>query len=223
MFAEWPEGDPRRWTLEAVALSTQREVLQFAATTDAALEAAEDSLLAEFGVTQDSRADLTLQDTMLGRGLPMRDLALLQAELETVRSAPGSRLLAASDPGDALYVSVRGDIGPRIPGTARRLASFAPGVTVGEMAVLLRGTRLADAHAETEVVALRLSAAAFERMIADQPLLAAQVLRNLTLHLADRVRVLKGDLAKWVAHSTVGRSAPPAGVPEVAADDESRD
>jgi sulfate permease, SulP family len=49
-------------------------------------------------------------------------------------------MFRAGDPGGALYISLRGDIALRMPGTTRRLASFAPGVTIGEMAVLA-GTR----------------------------------------------------------------------------------
>lgn len=227
VFAEWDVGDPRRLVLEAVAGPAQHGVLQFVPTADAALEAAEDALLATLGHGHTGAHDLTLADTLLGHGLDERDLALLQTEMTLVRFAPGERLFALGDPGDALYVSLRGDIGLRIPGSKRRLASFAPGVTIGEMAVLLRGTRSAEAVAETEVVALRLSAQAFDRMMVEQPVLAARLLRNLTLHLADRVRVLTGDLAHWVARASVVRPDVPqaaaGAAAEAAASDEMRD
>jgi CRP-like cAMP-binding protein len=61
--------------------------------------------------------------------------------------------------------------------------------------------------AETEVVALRLTSSAFDGIMAEQPALAAKILRNLTLQLANRVRVLTGDLAQWVERSAHGRSA----------------
>ena len=73
--------------------------------------------------------------------------------------------------------------------------------------MLLHATRSAEAVAETEVVALRLTSAAFDRIMSEQPVLAAKILRNLTLQLAGRVRVLTGDLAQWVERSAHGRSA----------------
>jgi len=210
VFAEWLAGDARRTLLEAVAGPSQRGLLKLADTTDtidAALEHAEDLLLAELRVEQRDGPALSLEHTLLGRGLEPEELAWLAAQLQTVRFACGERLFRVGDPGDALYVSISGDIGLRISGTERRLASFAPGVTIGEMAVLPHGTRSVEAVAETDVVALRLSAAAFDQLMLERPALAAKLLRNLTLHLSDRVRVLTGDLAPWVARSAVGRSA----------------
>lgn len=110
----------------------------------------------------------------------------------------GACLFRAGDPGDAIYVSIEGEIGVHLAGSARRLASFAPGVMVGEMSVLEAQRRSADAVAETDLVVLRLSAEAFERLRGAHPMLAAKLLHNISLYLAGRLRGLTAELAAWV-------------------------
>ena len=74
-------------------------------------------------------------------------------------------------------------------------------MTIGEIAVLTHATRSAEAVAESDVTAYFLSAAAFERCLEAQPDVAALLLKNIALHLSDRVRGLTGDLAYWVSRS----------------------
>ena len=131
---------------------------------------------------------------------------MLQAIMKPVHFEAGQVIFRQGDPGDALYVSLKGEIGLQMPGSQRRLASFAPGVSVGEMAVLTHGTRSAEAVAESDVMALRLSVESFDHMKLAQPALAAKILNNIALHLAGRVRMLTGDLAHWVSRSTTGRA-----------------
>jgi SulP family sulfate permease len=113
-------------------------------------------------------------------------------------------MFRAGEPGDRLYISLKGEIGLRVPGTTRRLASFAPGVTIGEMAVLAGAARSAEAVAETDVLALGMSVAAFDRLMQSHPALAARILGNIALHLGDRLRHVTTDLAGWVSRSGSG-------------------
>jgi CRP-like cAMP-binding protein len=89
----------------------------------------------------------------------------------------------------------------------RRLASFSPGVTVGEMAVLARATRSADAYAESELTVLRLSVESLDRLTREHPALIAKLFNNIALHLAQRVRLLTVDLAGWMSRSRALRPA----------------
>ncbi len=210
--AEWPAGDSRRRRVETMASpGLQRSRLQagqglsFAVDTDLALEAAEDRLLALSGLQPDQNKSLRLGETVLGKGLSPADVAALAAQMTTVHFKAQQHLFHAGDPGDALYVSLRGDIGLRLPGSLRRLASFAPGICLGEMAVLAHLPRSADAIAEDDLTVMRLSVEAFERMRHEQPALAAQLLCNISLHLAGRVRALTTELSAWVARSAVVR------------------
>lgn len=210
VFAEWAAGDARRQLIEG-ARSAPDKALDFCDHTDLALEQAEDRLLERLHLDGAVELSLGLADTMLGRGLDGAELALLAAELRTLEFQRGQLLFRVGDPGDGLYISLEGDIGLRIPGSARRLASFAPGVVIGEMAMLARGSRSAEAFAESEVTAMKLPLEAFDRLSIEHPALAAKLLKNMSLHLADRVRSLTGDLSRWVSRAAAGRGAGTSG------------
>jgi len=203
--AEWAPDDARRRVVAAMATPGGVPGLTFARDTDAALEDAEQRLLERRRIQVDGTQVLALGDTQLGRGLSAAELAHLAALTETVKLKQGELLFRQGDPGDALYISLCGHIGLRLPGSERRLASFAPGVTMGEMAILDGRPRSAEAVAETDLVLLRLSDRAFEEMKSMQPALAAKLLHNIARHLADRVRTLTGELSGWVNRASIGR------------------
>jgi len=204
VFAEWAATDVRRRVIEAIETPSERSALLFADNADLALEHAEDRLLERLAREGNASRSLTLAETMIGHGLDSDELALLSSQLRTLRFGRGAILFTIGEPGDALYISLEGDIGLRIPGTTRRLASFAPGVTIGEMAMLAHSTRSAEAVAESDVTVLQLPVEAFDRMMSDHPALATKLLKNMSLHLADRVRVLTSDLAGWVSRAAAG-------------------
>ena len=218
--AEWLDDDPRRRTIVAMATPGSRPGLLFANDTDLALEEAEDRLLAAPGVAAALVRTLTLGETLLGRGLGGADQALLAMRMEQQQVPRGTVLFRVGDPGDAVYVSLAGTIGLRLPGSHRRLASFAPGVCLGEMAVLDRRQRSAEAVAESDLTVLRLSADAFDAIRADHPALAALLLNNISLHLSDRVRALTTELAVWVSRSASRRVQEPAAPSPRHVDDE---
>ncbi len=210
LLAEWAADDPRRDLLETVAAAAGPVALRFENDADHALERAEEALLERLfdrlQIGGQTGALLRLDETSIARGLDAPSLALLSAAMTSHAFPSGHVVFRVGDPGDALYVSVAGEIGLRVPGSTRRLASFAPGVTVGEIAVLARSPRSAEAFAETDITVLRLTVEAFEHLMQQHPQLAAQLFANIALHLSDRVRVLTGDLAAWMARSGAGRS-----------------
>jgi SulP family sulfate permease len=199
--AEWGEGDSRRRIVDAIARSAGLAPLAFARDVDQALEAAEDRLLAGTSASVVAHQAVELGETLLARGLDAAELQLLSAELHTEHFAEGALLFRQGDPADAFYLTVEGDIGIRLPGSERRLVSFAPGTMVGEMAALAGGLRSADAIAETPLTVLRLSAEGLERLRREQPALASKLLHNVALHLAGRLRELTQDLSSWVART----------------------
>ena len=67
-------------------------------------------------------------------------------------------------------------------------ASFSPGMTFGELAVLDGGGRTADAVADEPSVVRALSTTALHQIERETPTIAAQLYRNLSLHLAVRLR-----------------------------------
>lgn len=199
--SEWPAGDARRGVVEAIARSNRLPLLTFVDDSDQALQRAEDALLTGCALAAEGAGTLALADTLLAQGLGAADLATLAGQMQTLHFRQGQRLFAAGDVADALYVSLRGHIGVHLPGQARRLASFAPGVMVGELAVIEHGRRSADAVAESDLTVLCLSLAALDHLQQQHPALAAQLLRNVALHLAGRLRGLTLELQAWVARS----------------------
>lgn len=172
----------------------------FFADADRALEHAEDRLLATLAPTSRHRA-LGLAETLLGAGLDETELAILAAAMRERRLARGEAVFRRGDPGDALYVSLEGQIGiwlpgadPSDPGQARRLVSYAPGVAFGEIGLLEGRARSADALAEDDAVVLELARADYARLTREHPALVGKLLLSLGLLLASRVRALTDEL-----------------------------
>lgn len=157
---------------------------------DHATEAAEFSLLAEAGVSARQTA-VPLADTSLLRGLSAAQLVVLRPQLIEQRLADGERLFSQGDPADRLYLLTAGSITVRSGAgdQAQRFASFSPGVMLGELALLDGGGRSADALADGEAQVYALTRDGLAAVSAADPALAQQLLRNIALHLAQRLRV----------------------------------
>jgi SulP family sulfate permease len=171
----------------------------FFADSDAALEAAEDRLLASVAPGPLERPVLTLDQTLLGSGLAQADLDFLASLMVERQVRRGEAVFRRGEPGEAMFVSLRGQIGIWLPaaeggGRPRRMISYSPGVAFGEMGLLQGRPRSADAIAEDDALVLELSRASYERIAAERPALLAQMLLNLGLLLASRVRALTDEL-----------------------------
>ena len=213
-FAEWPEGDSRRQLLEAMADAGSANRLHFSDDVDRALEQAEDRLIERLKLQIPSEEAIPLSETSLMRGLAPATCATVEASMTVVHFPRDTVIFSRGDPGDGLYAVTRGEVGLRLPGSSRRLVSFAAGVTIGEIAVLSHETRSAEAVAESDVTAYFLPTTAFDQLLREHPDVAAQLLRNMALHLSERVRGLTDDLAHWVSRAVAKR--PSTGQPSAA-------
>ena len=174
---------------------------QFFPDVDRALESAEDQLLASLAQTTSSGDEtLSLQQTLLGARLNEEEIGVLSPLLQERHFKKGEPVFHRGDPGDAMYVSLRGPIGiwlradPASGGEDRRMVSYAPGVVFGEMGLLQNQSRSADALAEDDAVVLELSRANYERLVAEHPVLHGKLLLSLGLLLSSRVRALTDEL-----------------------------
>ena len=169
---------------------------------DTALERAEDRLLASVEGLAGERPALALEQTLLGSGLQPDELDLLASLMIERRIAKGEVVFRRGEPGDAMYVSLQGQIGIWLPaggvegsaGRARRMVSYAPGVAFGEMGLLQGRPRSADAIAEEDALVLELPRAGYERIVTEHPALLAKMLLNLGLLLSSRLRALTDEL-----------------------------
>ena len=164
-----------------------------AADVDQAVEAAELSLLSQAGV-EPLRETVVLEQVALMHGLDAAQRARLAACMPARRLAPGECLFRQGDPGDRLYVVTAGSINvisvadPASNALPQRYVSLSPGMMLGETAMLDGQGRSGDAVAlgETEVHAL--DDITLQRLRTEDPLLYAQVYRNVALHLSQRLR-----------------------------------
>lgn len=124
------------------------------------------------------------------------NLSVLLDHVAELKVEPNQALFRAGDPADGLYVMVSGSVSIRVPGSHgfRRVASFAPGVVVGEMGLLDGGPRSADVIADDHAIACKLSSANFEIIRRDHPYLAAKILFNLGVEMATRLRYTTQEL-----------------------------
>lgn len=136
----------------------------------------------------------TLEKLVLLRASPIfkdiqgEDLVPLARVAEHVSMAPGESVFAEHDPGDALYVIVRGKI--KIHRGETVIAALGPGEPFGEMAALDGSPRSASATAIDNAELLRIGSDEFYEVLHEQVEIAEGVIRTLIsrLRAADAAR-----------------------------------
>ena len=185
------EGNPAAVSAARDAGLTRTADTVFA-DTDAALEWAEDSLIADHRALDAVSAELRLSEIPVLAGLSETELAEIGARLQRAHYEPGDVVIRQGDRDRSLYIVADGTTTVRVnvAGTERqvRLASYARGTMFGEMALLDRQPRSATVTAENEVVCYVLSEEAFETLIAEHPLIAVRLLANVARELSVRLR-----------------------------------
>jgi predicted RND superfamily exporter protein len=121
-------------------------------------------------------------------GLRPRQARIFALMANIVALPAGQRLFVEGDPGDAMYVVVDGELVASLQRDGRRteLSRMRRGDTVGEVA-LFHGARTADVEVATDARLLRFDDADLERLGRRYPRIAAQVYRNLSRIVAQRV------------------------------------
>ncbi len=186
--------------MEEVSLSLVDSIAMFA-DTDAALEWCEDELLgAGTGPAAVASLDAGLGAFDVLRGLSAAERAALGAVLETRRFAGNTYVFHEGDAADAMFfllsgrVSVRIELGELPNESTRRLSSFGPGVTFGEMALLDEGLRSADVVCLEPSTVARLSLGALRDLEAAHPALTKTIYVNLGRLLANRLRAANAQI-----------------------------
>ncbi|HET7775674.1 MAG TPA: SulP family inorganic anion transporter, partial [Azospira sp.] len=159
---------------------------------DSALEACENLLLDERGGSGSHDAPVMLEHCLLTKGFSPPELATLSACMERHTLARGVNVFRQGEPGEDLYLVMRGTVSIRVPGRAEhchRIAAFGPGVVFGEMSFLEGKPRSAAAVADEDVELLSLSREKLDWLQCEHPVIAARLVRNLSLDLADRLRL----------------------------------
>jgi SulP family sulfate permease len=170
---------------------------------DHALEQAEELLLSKLGFAH-SNITLQLGETMLAAGLDADEVTVLEGFLEH-RELPGHVVVfSQGDLGNSLYVSASGVIDIRLPlrhGKHKRVACFAPGVIVGEMAFLEDMPRSAEGYVYAPTLLWELTRQRFDDLAAAYPTISHKIMLNLSRGLSERLRRTTQNLRAASANS----------------------
>lgn len=170
--------------LRAVFRALASPAVETAASFDAALERAEDILLARRSATE---AGPAAGHPALAAFATGADRETFLRYLREVRLAAGQTLFQEGQASDEMYFVESGRlevVKAGLHGEALRLAKVAPGSLIGEIALYTGQPRSATVVATEPAVLLMLTREARARMQADQPALAAQLDHQVVLGLA---------------------------------------
>jgi glutaminase len=167
------------------------------AENDPALEYCEDRLLERLGFVPAGDHVADLAEFELVDQLPSDQLEVLRA-LVTRRSWPaGTVLIETGAEADELFLLASGRVSVFVGSgaSARRLATFSPGMAFGEMALIDRAPRSATIIADTDVECLLLGGDAFERLGTEHPAIKIRLLENLARGLSRKLRKANVELS----------------------------
>ena len=111
----------------------------------------------------------------------------IEAEAEWVQVSRGDVLISQGDPGDSMYILIRGRLQARITdedGNQIVVGEITPGESVGEMAMFTGETRTADVAAVRDTALVKFSKAGFDRLMDKYP----HVIRQITNIVIGRLR-----------------------------------
>jgi serine phosphatase RsbU (regulator of sigma subunit) len=124
-------------------------------------------------------------------GLPESELDRLTSEMNVVNLQPGEILFREGDPGEHLYVVVKGDLDIlKAPGTKEELIlnTIHEGEYIGEMSLATGAPRTASVRGRTETVLLSMSRQQFTDLLHHHPELASTLVSVLS-HRLDNTNV----------------------------------
>ncbi|HUG14299.1 MAG TPA: DUF5995 family protein [Thermomicrobiales bacterium] len=132
---------------------------------------------------------LLLKNAELFVDIPAEDLSEIAEIVQSGAFRKDRRLITAGEPGDALYLLVRGEVDV-LSADGRKLARVTPYAVLGETSILLDEPCSATCVAATSGQALRIRRVDFERILLDYPDVTLGLLRVMTrrMQAANRAR-----------------------------------
>ena len=158
---------------------------------DTALEWCENHLLTEKIPGRVAEQAVTPSDYQLFSGLTQPEVAVVESLLERRKFQRGEVIVPFGAPAGELFFLARGCASATLPqgsGTKKRLGTFSPGMSFGEMALLERVPRSAEVTADSEVECDLLKLEDFEKLGESHPRIKLVLLKNLALCLSRNLR-----------------------------------
>ncbi len=165
----------------------------FSPDIDAALEWCENRLIAEENAGNGCETTVVSLEAMdILTGFDANEIELLRSIVEVAHYAPGEVIVREGGPADSLFLLGEGLVNVSLrlgDGTRqKRLATIAPGVAFGELAVFDGGTRSADVVAVLPAVCYILPLAKFDELAAGHRGIRTKLLSNIGRELSSRLR-----------------------------------
>ncbi|MDD5641982.1 MAG: cyclic nucleotide-binding domain-containing protein, partial [Syntrophales bacterium] len=193
ILTSYLKGNPKLWKfIEIMDLKKVLKKGQFFPDTDAALEWAEEDILAQSCLLEDIRKEIPLEEMEITKGFTTRELESLKRRL-VLRSFPeGERLILIGDPNRDLFLLTKGSVTIKVPlpqsHRFKRLLTFGAGVIIGEMALLDAKPRSADVWVEENSQVLVLPYEEFIALSQEEPAVALKLVLNIGKVLSMNVR-----------------------------------
>ncbi len=182
------DGGPM--TLLSDQLTAQGVDVTLFSGVDAALEAAEDRLLAKHYERADT-SKYALSKIDILAGLEREDYKVLEGMVSSYRFSKGEQIIHEGDPANAVFVVASGSVSISLTlenGRRKRLAAVGPGFAFGEMAMVEGGTRTADVFADDSTVCYVFSVDQITALRDTHPQIPMTILSNLVRTLSKRLK-----------------------------------
>ncbi|WP_068280718.1 glutaminase A [Aldersonia kunmingensis] len=166
---------------------------------DSATQWCEDLLLARHGKGVRVPDRIELAEHPLIAGLDQTASDHLIGEFDVRDYEPDELVVQRGSPRSGLFLILGGQVSTTLPGAdghVHRVATLGPGMSFGEIPMLVGGETLADTHASTAARVAVLPPDRFDRLAADAPQLKLLLLERLAAtayeQLGSAVRILAG-------------------------------
>jgi glutaminase len=164
---------------------------------DLALEWCENRLIELHGKRRHGTDRFFIEEFDLLRNLSKSQLQEIQKRLSVRAYKAGDIILETGDPPREMFFIARGKADALIPlpdGRHKRLATFSPGMTFGEMGVIDGAPRSGRVLADLDMECYALSDDAFTELSRTRPELKIVMLTNMLKLLSSRLRKAKAEI-----------------------------
>ncbi len=163
---------------------------------DLALEWCEEALLENTQYAHTPNFKAKAADYELLKDLTAAELKVVLPLLQPRSFKRGQFIINAGDAAREMFFLSRGHVSVLLPGEERRrLATFSPGISFGEMAFLDGAPRSADIIADSEVECDLLTMEDFQTLEKTHPAIKIKMLANLSLNLTGKLRKANRELS----------------------------
>lgn len=150
-----------------------------------------------------------LKPLLIFEKLDVDEIREINALTTTVEHPAGHRLFSQGDPGDCLYVLVRGRIRIEIDqsGKSEPVASLEEGAVIGEIGMFITDKRTASAIVDTDAKLLLLQRETFLAELRKGSIACYKVMLNIARDMARKLRETNKHLGKLQAKPATGELA----------------